>query len=141
MRVSTRARLMPGTIFSPSSSMSCTSHGSMRWNSGSRTFSSVVPMTATVWMGTMMSPSAGILQRLSTVLIMRWFIATIVPLPGMMFTRIPALAATWPAQAPVALMVMAARTVISSPLTTSRSRAPATRRSPSPPSTSRSTIS
>jgi hypothetical protein len=87
---------MPGTSFSPSSSINCTSHGSMRSGSGSVTFSSVVPITATVWIGTMMSPSAGILQRLSTVLTTRWFMATITPLPGMTRTATPASAASCP---------------------------------------------
>ena len=48
-------------------------------------------MTATVWMGMMMSPSDGILQRLMTVLTTRWFMATMTPLPGMILTWMPAM--------------------------------------------------
>ena len=45
---------------------------------------SVVPITLTVRIGTRMSPSAGIVQRLITVFTSRWFIAIMIPLPGMM---------------------------------------------------------
>ena len=40
-----------------------------------------------------MSPSAGILQRLTTVFTSRWFIAIMIPLPGMTATSQPAMAA------------------------------------------------
>ncbi len=51
-----------------------------------------------------MSPSAGIVQRLITVFTSRWFIAIMIPLPGMISTpSIPAMSAIWPAQAPDAL--------------------------------------
>ena len=43
---------------------------------------SVVPITLTVRIGTRMSPSAGIVQRLITVFTSRWFIAIMIPLPG-----------------------------------------------------------
>ena len=43
---------------------------------------SVVPITLTVRIGTMMSPSAGMTQRLITVFTSRWFIAIMIPLPG-----------------------------------------------------------
>ena len=43
---------------------------------------SVVPITLTVRIGTRMSPSAGMVQRLITVFTSRWFIAIMIPLPG-----------------------------------------------------------
>ena len=104
---------------SPSSSMSRISHGSMANCSGSLTRSSVVPITATVWMGTMMSPSAGILQRFTTVFTMRWLIATIVPLPASTSTSMPTVAAIFPAQAPEALTTMSAEISTPSPDTRS----------------------
>ena len=42
---------------------------------------SVVPITLTVRIGTRMSPSAGIVQRLTTVFTSRWFMAIMIPLP------------------------------------------------------------
>ena len=53
---------------------------------------SVVPITLTVRIGTRMSPSAGITQRLITVFTSRWFIAIMIPLPGITPTSsIPAM--------------------------------------------------
>ena len=52
------------------------------WSSASSVCSSVVPMTLTVRMGTRMSPSVGIWQRLMTVFTNRWFIAIMIPRPG-----------------------------------------------------------
>jgi len=49
--------------------------------------------------GTRISPSEGILQRLMTVFTSRWFIASIVPLPGITETVRPARAAMRPAHA------------------------------------------
>ena len=46
-------------------------------------WTSVVPITLTVRIGTMMSPSVGIWQRLITVFTSRWFIAIMIPRPGM----------------------------------------------------------
>ena len=51
-----RISLNPGIILLPSSSINCTSHGSMAKLSGSATCTSVVPMMATVCTGTIMSP-------------------------------------------------------------------------------------
>ena len=74
-----------------------------------------------------MSPSAGIVQRLITVFTSRWFIAIMIPLPGMISTpSIPAMSAIWPAQAPDALRTIRASTVTSSPLRSSCRRAPTT---------------
>ena len=73
---------------------------------------SVVPITETVRIGTRMSPSAGIVQRLITVFTSRWFIAIMIPLPGMISTpSIPAMSAIWPAHAPEALSTNRASTV------------------------------
>ena len=95
---------------------------------GSFTRMSVVPITDTVRIGTRMSPSAGIVQRLITVFTSRWFIAIMIPLPGMISTpSMPAIAATCPAHAPDALSTKRASTVTSSPLRSSCSRAPTTR--------------
>ena len=41
-----------------------------------------MPITLTVRIGTRMSPSAGIVQRLITVFTSRWFMAIMIPLPG-----------------------------------------------------------
>ena len=60
-------------------------------SSGSVTWMSVVPITLTVRIGTRMSPSAGIVQRLITVFTSRWFIAIMIPLPGT--TPTPSIAA------------------------------------------------
>ena len=108
-----------GTSFAPSSIMSRISHGSMANWSGSVTRSSVVPTTATVWMGTMMSPSAGILQRFTTVFTTRWLIATIVPFPASTWTSSPTVPAIFPAQAPEALTTRSAAISTSSPDTRS----------------------
>ncbi len=87
----------------------------------------MVPITLTVRMGTMMSPSVGIWQRLMTVLTRRWFMAIMIPRPGSTRTpSIPARSAIWPAQAPVALTVTRAWMSISSPVRASRTRAPVT---------------
>ena len=51
-------------------------------SSGSAARLSVVPITLTVRIGTRMSPSAGIVQRLITVFTSRWFMAIMIPLPG-----------------------------------------------------------
>jgi hypothetical protein len=107
--------------------MASTSPWSTVWSSGSSVWTSVVPMTLTVRIGTMMSPSVGIWQRLTTVFTNRWFIATMIPRPGITRTpSIPAMSAIWPAHAPVALTVMRASTSVSSPVRTSRTRAPVT---------------
>ena len=88
---------------------------------------SVVPITHTVRIGTMMSPSAGIWHRLTQVFTSRWFIAIMIPRPGSTRTpSIPAMSATVPAQAPDALTVTRASTSISSPVAAPRSRAPVT---------------
>jgi hypothetical protein len=88
---------------------------------------SVVPMTLTVRIGTMRSPSSGALQRLTTVFTSRWFIAIMIPLPGMTSTPSqPAIAATSPAHAPEALMTNGASTRRSSPVRSSWSSTPAT---------------
>ena len=74
-----------------------------------------------------MSPSAGIVQRLITVFTSRWFIAIMIPLPGMIsMPSIPAMSAIWPAHAPDALRTIRASTVTSSPLCSSCRRAPTT---------------
>ena len=89
---------------------------------------SVVPITDTVRIGTRMSPSAGIVQRLTTVFTSRWFMAIMIPLPGMIsMPSIPAMSAIWPAHAPDALIMKPASIVTSSPLRSSCRRAPATR--------------
>ena len=62
---------------------------------------SVVPITLTVRIGTRMSPSAGIVQRLITVFTSRWFIAIMIPLPGTTPTSsIPAMCRICAAHAP-----------------------------------------
>ena len=66
------------------------------------------PDTQTVRIGTMMSPSAGILQRLTTVFTSRWFMAIMIPLPGRTLTRQPASSAICPAHAPAALTTTSA---------------------------------
>ena len=67
------------------------------WSSGSSVCSSVVPITHTVRIGTMMSPSVGIWQRLTHVFTSRWFIAIMIPRPGSTRTpSIPAISATVP---------------------------------------------
>src|SRR5664279_3676947 len=72
----------------------------------------------------MMSPSVGIWQRLTTVFTSRWFIAIMMPRPGITWTpSIPAIAAIWPAQAPDALIVTAASTSTSAPVRAFRTRA------------------
>ena len=86
---------------------------------------SVVPITLTVWIGTMMSPSAGITQRLTTVFTSRWFIAIMIPLPGTTpMPSIPAMCTICAAQAPDALSTKRVSTSISSPVSSLRSRAP-----------------
>ena len=88
---------------------------------------SVVPITLTVRIGTRMSPSAGIVQRLITVFTSRWFMAIMIPLPGTTSTpSIPAIRATCAAQAPAALRVKPASMSSSSPVCSLRSRAPVT---------------
>ena len=105
---SMRISLKPGTSLSPSSRHRLTSQGSMAKWSGSGTLTSVVPITETVWAGTRISPSAGMRQRLITVWTMRWFIASMVPLPAMILSSMPAVAAIMPAQAPAALTTRSA---------------------------------
>ena len=61
------------------------------WSSGSSVWTSVVPITLTVRIGTRMSPSVGIWQRLITVFTSRWFIAIMIPRPGR--TRTPSMPA------------------------------------------------
>jgi hypothetical protein len=122
-----RARRNPGTSFSPSSSIASTSFCRTLWSSGSSVWTSVVPMTLTVRIGTMMSPSVGIWQRLTTVFTRRWFIAIMIPRPGRMRTpSMPAMSAIPPAHAPAALTVTRASMTLSSPVRTSRTRAPVT---------------
>ena len=88
---------------------------------------SVVPITLTVRIGTRMSPSAGIVQRLITVFTSRWFIAIMIPLPGTTPTpSIAAISASCAAHAPEALMVKPASTSSSSPVCSLRTRAPST---------------
>ena len=72
---SARASRKPGTSRSPSSSICSTSSWVTSGSSGSFTRMSVVPITDTVSIGTRMSLSAGIVQRLITVFTSRWFIA------------------------------------------------------------------
>ena len=83
---SARAERKPGTRRSPSSSIWSTSS----WVTGSSSAClermSVVPITLTVRIGTRMSPSAGIVQRLTTVFTSRWFMAIMIPLPGATWT-------------------------------------------------------
>ena len=119
-----RISLKPGTSLSPSSRHRFTSQGSMAKWSGSGTLISVVPITDTVWAGTRMSPSPGMRQRLITVWTMRWFIASIVPFPAMIWTSIPAVAAMRPAQAPAAFTIRSAKIVTCSSLTRSWHTAP-----------------
>ena len=124
---SARACLKPGTRHSPSSSIASTSFWWTVWSSGSSVWTSVVPMTLTVRIGTMMSPSDGIVQRLMTVFTSRWFIAIMIPRPGRMRTpSMPAISAMCPAHAPAALTVTRASTSVSSPVRSSRRRAPVT---------------
>ena len=88
---------------------------------------SVVPITLTVRIGTRMSPSAGILQRLITVFTSRWFIAIMIPLPGI--TPMPSIPASFTicaAQAPDAFSVKPASMSSSSPDNSLRTRAPVT---------------
>jgi len=80
-------------------------------------------------MGTMMSPSEGISHRFTTVFTSRWFIAIMIPLPGITSTSQPAIRAILPAQAPAALIVNPARISTSSPPRWSRTTAPRTARS------------
>ena len=94
--------------------------------SGSSTLTSVVPITLTVRIGTMMSPSAGISHRLTTVFTNRWFMAIMIPLPGRTWTSQPAMAAIWPAQAPDALTTNSASIDRASPVRSSRTMAPFT---------------
>jgi hypothetical protein len=86
-----------------------------------------VPITLTVRIGTRMSPSAGIVQRLTTVFTSRWFIAIMIPLPGTTRTPSqPAIDAICPAQAPDALIVNRASIVSGSPVSSLRTSAPTT---------------
>ena len=90
-------------------------------------FTSVVPITHTVRIGTMMSPSVGIWQRFTHVFTRRWFIAIMIPRPGSTRTpSIPAMSATEPAHAPDAFTVTRASTSMSSPVAAPRNRAPVT---------------
>ena len=87
----------------------------------------MVPITLTVRIGTMMSPSAGILQRLITVFTIRWFIAIIIPLPGI--TPTPSMPAIWtivPAHGAGRVEGEAASMSSSSPVRSLRTRAPVT---------------
>ncbi len=125
---SARAWRKPGTMTSPASSISCTWSRAMSMSSGLSAFSSVVPMTQTVRMGTRMSPSPGCSQRLTTVETSRWFMAIMTPLPGTTVTPgQSAMSAIWPAQMPLALTVKPASIRTSSPPRSSRATAPATR--------------
>ena len=120
-----RASRKPGTSRSPSSSIASTSSWVGGISSGSAARSSVVPITLTVRIGTRMSPSAGIVQRLITVFTSRWFIAIMIPLPGITPTpSMPAIFTIWAAQAPDALSVKPASMSSSSPVSSLRSRAP-----------------
>ena len=121
-----RASRKPGTSFSPSSSISSISPGVTSSSSGSATRTSVVPITETVRIGTMMSPSLGGLQRLTHVFTNRWFIAIMIPLPGTTDTTQPARLAICPAHAPDALITRSARISSSSPVSSSWARAPIT---------------
>ena len=87
----------------------------------------MVPITLTVRIGTRMSPSAGIVQRLITVFTSRWFMAIMIPLPGT--TPTPSICAMWAicaAHAPAALIVKPASMSSSSPVRSLRTRAPVT---------------
>ena len=86
----------------------------------------MVPITLTVRIGTMMSPSAGISHRLTTVFTSRWFIAIMIPLPGRTWTSQPAMEAIWPAQAPEAFTTNSASIANSSPVRSFRTLAPVT---------------
>ncbi len=99
----------PGTRFSPDSSIWFISARVISQWSGSSVGMSVVPMTLTVLIGTRMSPSAGISHRFTTVCTSRWLAATMIPLPGLIWTWQPARAAMRPPQAPAALTVTCAR--------------------------------
>ena len=72
-------------------------------------------MTLTVLIGTRMSPSAGISHRFTTLCTSRWLVATMIPLPGLIWTRQPAMAAMRPPQAPAAFTVICARICTCSP--------------------------
>ncbi len=96
---------------------------------------SVVPITLTVRIGTRMSPSAGIVQRLTTVFTSRWFMAIMIPLPGTTPTSsMPAMWRIWAAHAPEALRTKPHSMSRSSPVCSLRTRAPVT----APPATCRS---
>ena len=124
---SARASRNPGTRRSPSSSIWSTSSCVTGISSGSAEWMSVVPITLTVRIGTRMSPSAGMVQRLITVFTSRWFMAIMMPLPGTTPTpSIPAMCAICAAQAPEALIVNPASMSSSSPVSSLRTRAPAT---------------
>ena len=117
----------PGTRRSPSASIASTSSCVTGRSSGCSERMSVVPMTLTVRIGTMMSPSAGMVQRLTTVFTSRWFIAIMMPLPGTTETpSMPAICAISWAHAPPALMVKPASTSTVSPVRSSCSCAPVT---------------
>ena len=74
-----------------------------------------------------MSPSAGIVQRLITVSTSRWFIAIMIPLPGITPTSsIPAMWRICAAHAPEALRTKPASMSMSSPVSSLRTRAPVT---------------
>ena len=66
----------------------------------------------------MMSPSAGILQRFTTVFTTRWLIANMVPLPASTWTSSPVVC-DLPAHAPEALTTRSAAISRSSPETRS----------------------
>ena len=116
-----------GKSFSPSSRSSSTSARLICQSSGSATWMSVVPRIATVPTGTMMSPSAGLWQRLMTASVMRWLKTSIVPLPGAIASFAPAIAATCPPHAPAADTIWPAITRYSVPLRTSTTRAASSR--------------
>ena len=114
---SARASRKPGTSRSPSSSIWSTSSCVTGISSGSAARMSVVPITLTVRIGTRMSPSAGIVQRLTTVFTSRWFIAIMIPLPGITpMPSIPAMCTICAAHAPDALSVKPASMSSSSPV-------------------------
>ena len=124
---SARACRKPGTSRSPSSSIASTSSCVTGISSGSAARMSVVPITLTVRIGTRMSPSAGIVQRLTTVFTSRWFMAIMIPLPGITPTSsTPAMWRIWAAQAPVALRTKLVSMSRSSPVCSLRTRAPVT---------------
>ena len=124
---SARVSLKPGTSRSPSSIIWSTSSWVTGRSSGWAERMSVVPITDTVRIGTRMSPSAGMTQRLITVLTSRWFMAIMIPLPGATWTpSISAMPAISAAQAPEALSVKPASTSSSSPVSSLRSFAPLT---------------